>query len=142
MAKRFAVPLAALLLFASVILVSSPANVFAQAKTPKDVYILKGNPMGGVRFDHKKHSEVIAQKKCDTCHHPSKPEKPLAAPQQACQDCHTKVATPPMKTNTSAAFHKSPMAQGGLCIDCHKAEKAKGKPTPATCMDCHKKENV
>jgi len=142
MAKRLTIPLAILAVVALAILVVAPASSFAQAKQPKDMTILKGSPMGGVKFDHKKHSEVIALKKCETCHHASKPEKAQAAPQQACQECHTKAATPPMKTNTVTAFHKTPMATGGTCIDCHKTENAKGKTAPVKCVDCHKKENV
>ena len=46
-----------------------------------------------------------------------------------------------MKTKLQAAFH-NPTAQAGLCIDCHKAENAKGKKAPVKCADCHKKENV
>jgi hypothetical protein len=141
MTKRLALPLGVLALFALAVLVASPTSVFAQAK-PKDVVILKGYPMGGVKFDHKKHSEELAAMKCETCHHASKPEKPLTAAQQACQGCHTKTATPPMKTNTVGAFHKNAIAQGGTCIDCHKAENAKGKAAPTKCLECHKKANV
>jgi len=108
---------------------------FAQAKKAPDSVILKGAPMGGVKFDHKAH--VTAAKKCDTCHHASKPEKANAAPNQACTDCHTKTATAPMKTKLQLAFH-NPAANAGVCIDCHKAQ-AKG---PAKCADCHKKENI
>ena len=98
--------------------------------------------MGGVKFNHKAHA-VDQKVKCDTCHHASKPEKPLTSPQQACADCHTKTATPPMKTKLQAAFH-NPTAQSGLCIDCHKEQIAKGKkaPAPGKCAECHKKENV
>ena len=115
---------------------------FAQEKKPPEVVVLKGAPMGGVKFDHKAHS-VTNKIKCETCHHASKPEKPLTSPQQACTDCHTKTATPPMKTKLQAAFH-NPTAQAGLCIDCHKEEIAKGKkaPAPGKCAECHKKENV
>lgn len=117
---------------------SSPA--LAQAK-PKDTYILKGAPMGGVKFDHKMHSETHAANKCETCHHASKPEKPAASPQQACTSCHTVPVKAPMKTNRLLAFHK-PTGQTGNCIDCHKAENAKGKKAPLKCLDCHKKDNV
>src|SRR4051812_42463615 len=65
----------------------------------------------------------------------------FAAPQQNCTDCHTKVATAPMKTKTQAAFH-NPTATAGICIDCHKTSAAAGKKAPAKCADCHKKENV
>ena len=96
--------------------------------------------MGGVRFEHKLHI-ARAGNNCATCHHPSRPEKPASAPQQACSNCHTSVAAPPMKTKRQAAFH-NPTAQSGTCIDCHKAESAKGKKPPLKCMDCHKKENT
>ena len=45
----------------------------AQEKAPGTV-ILKGSPMGGVKFDHAKHSKMEGAK-CETCHHASKPEK-------------------------------------------------------------------
>ena len=116
--------------------------VFAADKQAPDTVVLKGAPMGGVKFPHKAHA-VDQKLKCDTCHHASKPEKPLTSAQQACTDCHTKTAEPPMKTKLQAAFH-NPTAQAGLCIDCHKAEIAKGKkaPAPGKCAECHKKENT
>ncbi len=124
-----------------------PAAKPAAAKTqagqkaaPKDVIILKGNPMGGVKFMHTAHSKD-RNIKCETCHHPSKTEKPATAAQQACSDCHTKTAAAPMKTNYKASFHNA-TATAGICVDCHKAENAKGKKAPAKCTDCHKKENV
>jgi hypothetical protein len=112
----------------------------ATKKVPKDVVILKGAPMGGVKFLHTAHSKE-RNIKCETCHHPSKTEKPSTAAQQACTDCHTKVAAAPMKTKLQAAFH-NPTATAGICIDCHKAQNAKGKKAPTKCMECHKKENV
>lgn len=114
-----------------------PASAQVQ---PKDTYILKGSPLGGVKFEHKLHQER-AGTKCDTCHHASKPEKALKAPQESCLDCHTKPAAAGMKTALQAAFH-NPTAQAGTCIDCHKAENAKGKKAPVVCLNCHKKENV
>jgi len=114
-------------------------HVAGQTK-PQDTYILKGGPLGGVKLEHKLHAEVRGIK-CETCHHASKPQKPLAAPQQACGTCHTMPATPPMKTNRMMAFH-NPTATAGTCIDCHKAENAKGKGLPVKCVDCHKKSNV
>ncbi len=115
---------------------------FAQEKKAPESVVLKGAPMGGVKLNHKAHA-VDQKIKCDTCHHASKPEKPLTSAQQACTDCHTKTATPPMKTKLQAAFH-NPTAQAGTCIDCHKTEIAKGKkaPAPGKCAECHKKENV
>ena len=110
------------------------------AEKPADVMILKGSPLGAVKFPHKLHAETYAGGKCQTCHHPSKPEKPATAPQQACRDCHTTPPQPGMKTNRQAAFH-NPMAKSGTCIDCHLKEKAAGKNPPTTCMQCHKKSN-
>jgi len=107
---------------------------------PKDVVILKA-ALGGVRFEHKLHAETrkIA---CETCHHADRAEKSnvYVSPQPACSKCHTPTAMPPMKTKLQAAFH-NPTATAGTCIDCHKAEVAKGKTAPVKCLDCHKKEN-
>jgi hypothetical protein len=105
---------------------------------PKDVLILKGSPMGGVKFLHKMHTE---QTKCTTCHHPSKSEKPSKVATEACRDCHTTPPTAPMKTKTQAAFH-NPSATSGVCIDCHKEQNAKGKNAPTKCMQCHQKANT
>jgi hypothetical protein len=112
----------------------------SKTAVPKDVAILRGSPMGAVKFEHKLHSQM-RKIKCETCHHPSKPEKPNKAAQQVCSDCHTKVATSPMKTKLQAAFH-NPSASAGTCISCHKAENAKGKAAPVKCVDCHKKSNT
>jgi hypothetical protein len=109
-----------------------------QQGMPKDVVILRGSALGAVKFDHKLHS-LARNTKCETCHHPSRREKPAAALQQACTDCHTKVAIAPMKTKRQAAFHNA-TAAAGTCIDCHKAENANGKLTPVKCLSCHKKE--
>ena len=117
------------------------AAVHAQApKEPAGAVVMTGAPNGGVKFEHKLHAKDRGIK-CETCHHASKPEKPMKAAQEKCQDCHTKVATPPMKTKTQAAFH-DPMAKKGLCIDCHVESDAKGKKAPTKCADCHKKENA
>jgi Class III cytochrome C family len=114
-----------------------PTPAQAQAK-PKDSVVLPA-AMGGVKFEHKLHVDR-AEKKCDTCHHPSKPEKALKAPQEACADCHTKPTQAGMKTGLPAAFH-NPLAKSGTCIDCHIKENASGKKAPVKCMDCHKKAN-
>jgi hypothetical protein len=111
----------------------------AQEKAP-GVVILKGNPMGGVKFDHAAHVKKAADK-CETCHHPSKAEKPMKAKQENCQTCHTKAVTAPMKTNAKAAFHDA-MAKAGICITCHTKEAAAGKKAPLKCPECHKKENA
>ncbi len=109
------------------------------ADKPADTMILKGNPMGAVKFEHKLHQER-AGGKCDTCHHASKPEKPATAAQQACRDCHTKPPSAGMKTSTQGAFH-NPMAKAGTCIDCHLKSNAAGKAAPTTCAKCHIKAN-
>ncbi len=116
-------------------LVMVAPQVQAQEKAPGTV-ILKGAPMGGVKFDHAAHLKS-ASGKCETCHHASKPQKAPTAKNQACTDCHTKTATPPMKTPAKLAFHDA-MAKSGTCINCHKTA-AKG---PTKCPDCHKKENA
>jgi hypothetical protein len=112
------------------------AYVLAEEKAPAAPIVLKGAPMGGVKFEHSKHSAV----KCDTCHHASKAEKPLASAHQKCTDCHTKAVAAPMKTKVQAAFH-NPTGQAGVCIDCHKKEAAAGKAAPTKCAQCHQKAN-
>jgi sRNA-binding protein len=121
-----------LALIAGVALLAVP--VTAQTTPPTKV-VLKGNPMGGVTFDHAKHAKLVGDK-CDTCHHASKPEKAAKAKQEKCQTCHEKVATAPMKTGAKAAFH-DPMAKKGVCVDCHVKEAAAGKKAPLKCNECH-----
>lgn len=104
-----------------------------QTKPPAQAIILKGSPMGGVRFEHAKHPVA-----CETCHHPSRKEKPATAAQQACTSCHTKPPQPGMTTGKQAAFHNA-TATAGTCIDCHKKS---GGNAPAKCAQCHKKENA
>ena len=105
---------------------------------PQGPILLKGAPLGAVKFDHTSHVKVAG--KCDVCHHASKPEKPLKSSQEACTDCHTKPPTPPVTTSLQAAFH-NPTATAGLCIDCHKRQNASGKATPVKCAECHQKAN-
>lgn len=102
--------------------------------------ILKGNPMGGVKFMHSMHAKDRAIK-CDTCHHAAKPEKKATSATESCADCHAKTATAPMKTTYKLAFHDA-MAKKGVCVDCHLAQNAKGKKAPTKCTDCHQKANV
>ena len=130
--------LAIILGVAVVMAVSVP--VWAQAKTAPDTIILKGNPMGGVKFMHTLHSKDRGAK-CETCHHAAKPEKAAKTATDACSTCHTKTAAAPMKTTYKLAFHDA-MAKKGVCIDCHTAENAKGKKAPTKCAECHKKENA
>lgn len=107
-------------------------------KVPQGPIILKGAPMGGVKFDHTSHLKVAAN--CSVCHHDSKPEKPLKSPQEACTDCHTKPPTPPVTTSLQGAFH-NPSATAGLCIDCHKKQNNAGKAAPVKCAECRQKTN-
>ena len=55
-----------------VFVICGPA--FAADKPAPDTVILKGNPMGGVKFMHSAHA-MDRNIKCETCHHASKPEK-------------------------------------------------------------------
>lgn len=109
----------------------------AQSAPSGDV-ILKGAPMGGVKFNHPAH--VKAAGKCDVCHHASKPEKPMTAKAEKCQNCHTTPAAAPMKTKTQAAFH-DPAAKKGVCIDCHTQNAGKPNVPTSKCADCHQKAN-
>jgi len=54
-----------------------------QKALPKDVVILRGSALGAVKFEHKLHAQERTAK-CETCHHPSRREKPATALQQAC----------------------------------------------------------
>lgn len=135
--KKVHAVLAVILGLAVIVAVSVPA--FAQAKAPDSV-ILKGNPMGGVKFMHTLHSKDRGVK-CDVCHHAAKPEKAAKSATESCADCHTKAAAAPMKTTYKLAFHDA-MAKKGTCIDCHVAQNAKGKKAPTKCVECHQKANV
>jgi hypothetical protein len=121
---------------------SLSAQVKAAGKAPEKapaVIILKGAPLGGVKFTHAAHEKMT---KCVECHHACKPEKALASAHQQCGDCHTKVAAPPMKTTMRDAFHNA-TGKTGTCIDCHAQAVAAGKTAvPVKCNGCHKKENV
>ncbi len=133
--------LSVIALIVAAVFVVGTSLTLAQAPKPPGVVILKGSPLGGVKFDHAKHAKLVGDK-CETCHHASKSEKPAKAKQEKCQGCHEKTATAPMKTKAQAAFHDA-MAKKGICVDCHIKENAAGKKTPVTpCTNCHKKENV
>ncbi|MGZ4825889.1 MAG: cytochrome c3 family protein [Terriglobales bacterium] len=113
---------------------------FAADKEAPATIILKGNPMGGVKFMHSAHAKD-RNIKCETCHHASKPEKAATGKTQACNDCHAKTAAAPMKTTYKLAFHDA-TAKKGICIDCHLAQNAKGKKAPTKCTECHQKANA
>ncbi|HSM50570.1 MAG TPA: cytochrome c3 family protein [Thermoanaerobaculia bacterium] len=93
--------------------------------------------LGDVTFDHRKHASEL-KIDCATCHHPSRAERPHAAQQQACRDCHTQPAAAPVTTSLRDAFHNA-TAKAGLCVDCHLDPKNQGRATPAKCADCHRK---
>ena len=124
-------------LLATVLAVFLVGTSVAQ-QAPSSPVVLQGPTMGEVRFSHSAHTRVAG--KCEVCHHASKPEKPLKAPQEACADCHTKPPTPPVKVGLQAAFH-NPAATAGLCITCHKTENAEGRAAPVKCADCHKQKD-
>jgi hypothetical protein len=107
-------------------------------EAPSSPVPLKGPTMGAVGFPHSAHTRVAG--KCELCHHPSNPDKPLKAPQEACTDCHTKPPTPPVTVGLETAFHNS-TATAGLCINCHKTENSHGKAAPVQCADCHMKKS-
>ena len=122
-----------LALIVGVALLAVPAS----AQTPPGKVVLKGNPMGGVNFDHAAHVKAAGgDAKCDTCHHASKPEKAAKAKQEKCQTCHEKSVAAPMKTNSKTAFHDA-MAKKGVCVDCHLTAAKAGKKVPAKCNECH-----
>jgi hypothetical protein len=110
------------------------ATAYAQAAKPPGVVMLKASN-GVVKFDHAAHSKKPGAT-CATCHHASKPEKAMKGAQEACGECHTSKAEPPMKTKLQAAFH-DPMAKKGICIDCHLKDAT--KKAPLKCTECHKK---
>jgi hypothetical protein len=95
--------------------------------------------LGAVTFDHEQHAKRASD--CTICHHPSRLQKPQVSENQACRDCHTQPAAPPMKTGLQAAFH-DPKAGSGTCIDCHKKHvaPAKGGSAPVKCLECHQKK--
>ena len=133
-------PVRLILAFLTALLVGivlSATGLAAQAPREPDTAVLAGGTLGPVTLDHKKHTRTHGAA-CETCHHPSKPQKALKAPHQKCADCHTKGATPPMVTKRQAAFHNA-TAKKGTCIDCHAQAAAKGAKVPVKCADCHRK---
>jgi hypothetical protein len=124
---------------ATVLWLAQPTQLESQTKPPGTI-VLKGAPMGGVKFQHDIHTNH-AGNKCEVCHHASKAEKPNKSPQQACSECHTKPVQAGMKTGRQAAFHDA-TARTGNCVECHKKETAAGKKAPVKCNECHKKENI
>jgi len=113
-----------------------PGTLSAQESTGPDTVVYTPR-RGTVTFTHGKHAKAA---ECVSCHHESKPEKPLAAERQKCSECHTTPPVEPMVTSLRMAFHDTAKEEG-TCFNCHKKEAAAGKTVPATCEDCHKREN-
>ena len=131
------VSLQVLLIGSLLALAGAPGALAAQDKGPASI-LLTGASLGGVVFPHAEHQERL---ECSSCHHESRPEKPLEAEHQACTGCHIKTPLAPMVTGVRDAFHNA-TAKTGTCIDCHTTEAAAGKKVPLKCTECHKKENV
>ena len=123
--------------FSVLFLLIAFCSAYAQGP-PQGSILLKSPSMGAVKFPHSAHLKVAGR--CEVCHHASKPAKSLKSPEEACTDCHTKPATPPVTIGLQAAFH-NPTATAGLCVTCHQTENSHGKAAPVKCADCHKKEN-
>ncbi|NJD18645.1 MAG: hypothetical protein FIA95_05090 [Gemmatimonadetes bacterium] len=128
---RFAI--AALILSGSALV---PAALTAQTSTTTGPDSVVFTRRGTLVFRHAKHAEAT---ECVTCHHASKPEKPLASEHQKCTDCHTDPPTPPMTTTLRNAMHDTE-AREGLCFSCHNKEAEKGAQVPQRCRDCHARE--
>ena len=116
-----------------------PASVSAQVQSVADTgpdTVVFTPERGKVVFTHGKHGK---QAECKTCHHESKPEKPLESPRQKCGACHTLEPTEPVKTSLRNAMHDTENKEG-ICYDCHNKEAEAGKVMPDRCADCHKRE--
>ena len=100
-------------------------GAFAAEQAPGSV-VLKAS-MGGVKFDHAKHSKA---NKCEVCHHAAKTGKAMTSPHEKCNDCHTATPVVPVTANNKAVFHNT-------CIECHK--KAATAKAPQKCIECHDK---
>lgn len=125
--------------FASLVVLGStlvPGSLAAQAAEPPGPDSVVYTARGRVVFYHAKHAEKA---ECSSCHHESKPERPLESPRQKCSDCHTDPPTAPMTTTLRFAMHNTE-ERSGTCFDCHKAEAEKGVEVPTRCADCHVRE--
>ena len=126
-----------MILGAALTFAAQPHSLTAQENGP-DRIMLTGASLGGVDFSHKAHQDMTD---CASCHHESRPEKPLESEHQPCTGCHVKTPVAPMTTSIRDAFHDA-TAKAGTCVDCHVTEGAAGKTVPMKCTECHKKENV
>jgi hypothetical protein len=108
------------------------AQAAATAATGPDT-IVYTSARGTVTFTHGSHARMTD---CVSCHHESRPEKPLQSEFQKCGACHTDPATEPVRTSWRAAFHDT-VKKEGMCYTCHKAEAANGRQVPMQCGECH-----
>jgi c(7)-type cytochrome triheme protein len=103
---------------AIVVGVSVLSVAFAGAAFAADSIVMKG-PFGDVAFPHKAHQDKL--KDCDACH------KQFA-----------KEAGSIEKAIAAGTLKKKDAMK--VCVDCHKADKAKGAAAgPVGCKECHKK---
>jgi hypothetical protein len=77
------------------------AALRAEEEAP-EVVILKGNPMGGVKFDRAAHAEQVGDNG-QTCPHRSRLGKALESEHRKCADCHKKENAWTGETNRGAA---------------------------------------
>ncbi|GAB4291896.1 MAG: cytochrome c3 family protein [Myxococcota bacterium] len=109
-------------------------TIFAAGKVADELVLKAKN--GDITFKHKVHVETLAKedKKCDTCHHTSKPD---GADAVKCSICHTgkeRVDKGKKIITMKDAAHKK-------CKDCHETMKAKHPKAPGKqCKDCHVKK--
>ena len=114
-----------------------PGKVAAQAPEPAGPDTVVFAPIRGkVTFTHGAHAKA---NECGSCHHASRPEKPMTSPRQKCDGCHTEPATVPMKTDRRFAYHDTEARQG-TCFNCHAKAADAGKQVPVACGDCHKRD--
>lgn len=123
------------LLVLAVAALLAPAPMHAQAgdRGPETVTFTR---RGTLVYTHAKHAELA---ECVTCHHESRPERPLESEYQKCDACHTADPVPPMKTSLRNAYHDTETREG-TCYTCHKAEADKGVDVPMRCIGCHPRE--
>lgn len=115
----------------------APGRVVAQdTATSRPDTIVFTPERGTVVFLHGRHSKDF---ECKSCHHESRPEKPLEKENQKCSSCHTAEPTGPVTTSLRNAMHDTE-AREGTCYTCHNKASAEGKEAPTRCADCHKRE--
>lgn len=99
--------------------VSVLSVAFAGSAFAADTMVLKGGSPGDVTFPHKMHQDKL--KDCDACH-----------------KLFAKEAGSIEKAIAAGTLKKKDAMKA--CMDCHKADKAKGGAAgPTGCKECHKK---